>query len=79
MNIKEVTLEDLVDEIISLAERLDSLETRVESIELRMDNISEDLDRLTEYNLSGFETLNGRFDLFDEQFDRLETRIASSY
>jgi chromosome segregation ATPase len=79
MNIQEVTLEDLVDEIISFGERMDSLESRIESMELRIDSASEDLERLTEYNLSGFETLHGRFDFIDEQFDRIETRIASSY
>lgn len=79
MNLNEVTAEDLVDEIISLAERLDSLEIRMESMEMRLDNVSEDLDRLTEYNLSGFETLNGRFDFIDDGFDRLETRIAATY
>lgn len=79
MNIKEVTSEDLIEEIISLGERLDSLEVRMESIEMRLDNASEDIDRLTEYNLSGFETLNGRFDLIGDQFDRLETRVTASY
>lgn len=83
MSDKEITIKELAEGLAQFAdiitERLDSIETRIESTEIRIDNVSEDMDRLTEYTLSGLETLNGRFDYLDDQFSRMESRASAIY
>ena len=78
-----ITIKDLAEGLADFAdtiiERLDSIEGRLDGMELRQDNVSEDMDRLTEYILSGLETLNGRFDYTDNQSERIESMIATTY
>lgn len=77
-----VTLQKIVDSqklllsaVYDLSERVTSLENAVSSMELKADNMVEDLDHLTHYTLSGFETVNTRFDYLEDRFDRMESAI----
>lgn len=74
-----VHMERMIEHMEEISEALNSLEYRIEGIEMRTDGISEDIDHASHYSLTGFEAVNGRLDFIDDQFDRLESRLASSY